>query len=460
MCGLAGIAGNTTAKLRDGFLDLLTVTQLRGRDATGAFVVRNGNETVFAKTLGTPEWLFDLKSFDSLVRGVPKIMAGHCRSKTIGENTVRNAHPYDFENLIGMHNGTLRAYYNMDGYDHKLTDSHCLYHNIDRRGVEETVRDLDPDGAWALVWWDKVENTLNFLRNDKRPLWFAWTKERTAMIWASEPWMFSAVSRHVELWDGSEEGSENKKSPYFQLPPDTWWSFTVNDFPKAGEKHLTFRQPREVKAEGKKPLGFLTNRWREDGGGNGGEVANPFSARSEDAIVRFHQRQAEKFQKEKLNDPVDDVAAEESTTTKDTSKKVKTNSSNVLDFRRGLMNSTNSRESIPSQRLTSSPLSLPKPKEPSTSFCEDYTSTARASHHSLPRVTVRDILGTEYIADKVTGSEMTAGEFEARTGAVCSCCKKPIGDLKEVSAFLDKSLSRFICVTCTTQPEIPLIEKR
>lgn len=48
MCGLAGAVGNTNVKIREAFIDLLLVTQLRGRDATGVFTVAN-NDEVFCR---------------------------------------------------------------------------------------------------------------------------------------------------------------------------------------------------------------------------------------------------------------------------------------------------------------------------------------------------------------------------------------------------------------------------
>ncbi len=86
MCGLVGIAGDTSVALKDAFKGMLLVNQLRGSDSTGVFTVR-GEDVHVAKTLGVPEYLYDTKSFDTAMTGTPKIMAGHGRSKTVGENS-------------------------------------------------------------------------------------------------------------------------------------------------------------------------------------------------------------------------------------------------------------------------------------------------------------------------------------------------------------------------------------
>jgi hypothetical protein len=454
MCGLAGVAGNTNAKIRDAFLDLLLITQLRGRDATGVFTVSKDGAVSVAKEVGPPHELFDRKSFDQAMIGVPKIMAGHCRAKTVGENSRLNAHPYAYDDIVGMHNGTLRNYYQMEGYDHKRTDSYVLYHNIDRYGVQETVRKLDPYGAWALVWWDMQENRLNFLRNDKRPLWFTWNKEKDAMFWCSEPWMFSALARHIDLWDGKEEGKE-PVSPYMQLPVDTLWSFSVNGRPKAGEKFMTFHQPMEIKAEGKEPVGFY------HGGYKGGEVPRPFPGATngqtdpaERSYQTFLQRHQERVRKAaSLDDPVDDISPVAPTTTKTTETQSGKNSSNVLDFRMGLQRTRNSSTntlSLPSKSSKPSPQSSNGSGIDSSVVCSK--TELPPSARPFPQVSLRTVAGVEYISHNVTGQEIPLQEFEARTGSKCSHCKKPIGGLEEVAAFTDKAMSGFICNTCLVEP--------
>ena len=455
MCGLAGVAGNTSMKTRDAFLDLLLVTQLRGRDATGIFTVNNRDKTAVCKEVGPPDNLFDRKSFDEALRGVPKIMAGHCRAKTIGDNNRINAHPYDFDNLVGMHNGTLRGYHNMEGYDYKRTDSHALYHNIDRFGIDETILKLDSDGAYALVWWDKVDNRLNFLRNDKRPLWFAWTKDKTAVFWCSEPWMFSSVARHVDLWDGKDEGKE-PVSPYTQLPPNNLWSFSINGFTKPGEKHLTFHQPRELKPEEREPVGFSRPSLVR-----GGEVANPFQKTCDAVYERFKRRQdATDTLKQLLDDDIKDLTnQEESQSTTPSSGESKKTSSNVLDFRRGLKGSTSSARSTLSLPQKTSQISQPNNKEDGTDGSKGLCGKGSnlPASQGFPRISLRTVAGIPYIAHKDTSTEIDINEFEARTGGKCTFCRKPIGDLSEVAAFTNKALSAFICTTCVEEPKVAVV---
>jgi hypothetical protein len=57
------------------------------------------------------------------------------------------------------------------------------------------------DGAWALIWWDKVMSKLNVLRNAERPLYHLKTKNGNVFM-ASEAWMLEGVlSRNGITYD-------------------------------------------------------------------------------------------------------------------------------------------------------------------------------------------------------------------------------------------------------------------
>lgn len=447
MCGLVGVAGDMSAKTKDGFKDMLLINQLRGTDATGIFTVSAGNTVEVAKSVGTPEVLREMKSFDYAMAGFPKVLAGHCRAKTIGENNRMNAHPYDFENLVGMHNGTLRDYYQWKEYETKRTDSYALYAKLDAGSVEDLMTELSPESAYALVWWDKVSDTLNFLRNDKRPLWFTWSQDKRRLYWASEPWFFGAASRQDTLWDGKpdNEGDE-PRSPYWQLPENQLWSFSVN--PRAGKEERVFQlHPlKELKAEGKKPGNFryhpsYTGRTSTTSSYRGGEVKDPF------------QKPADS-----LNDPVDDIGREPkvlpglpqrkavthcrvvSPTTPSTPAKSESPSSNVSDFRPVSMRGKSSSRKILSLPSKFSKVFQLRTNENPSKACDDSISKTKSL------VSLRTVAGTTYISCAKTNREWTEAVFEQNTKGLCSFCDNPIGDLNEVAEFIGNG--QFICSSC------------
>jgi asparagine synthetase B (glutamine-hydrolysing) len=74
------------------------------------------------------------------------------------------------------------------GFD---VDSQALLSSIDKfgtEGVEEKIH-----GAFALTWWDRRDNTMHFWRNNARPLWLAYAKDRKVVFWASEKDMLTFI---------------------------------------------------------------------------------------------------------------------------------------------------------------------------------------------------------------------------------------------------------------------------
>ena len=117
-----------------------------------------------------------------------KILIGHNRWATQGEVNKQNSHPFSFGNISGVHNGTLHYQSNLPDYTRFEVDSENIYWSFHKKGVEWTLERLD--GAFALVWYDSSKRTLNFARNDERPLWIAELTDGT-IAWASEEGMLT-----------------------------------------------------------------------------------------------------------------------------------------------------------------------------------------------------------------------------------------------------------------------------
>src|SRR6056297_646133 len=124
MCGLVGMFGNIQGKpLYKSFRDMLFMDAVRGKDSTGIALVNSDWEPFVLKAVGTPNRLIqspqEMKKHAKFLdqTGLPaaeshRVLLGHNRAATLGEVDWKNAHPFDFPELIGAHNGTLR-----DGYD-------------------------------------------------------------------------------------------------------------------------------------------------------------------------------------------------------------------------------------------------------------------------------------------------------------------------------------------------------
>lgn len=192
MCGLVGVAGLFNGKEEKALKELLIVDSLRGVDSTGLAVVpRQAGEARITKDLGDPFQLMDTKGFENLFKGMNRVAIGHNRYGTMGKAIRANAHPFEFDTLIGAHNGTLKSKWKIpDGQKYDV-DSQALYAHMDKEGVKDLMQYME--GAWALVWWDKVEETINFLRNKERTLYLAYANDDKCVFWASERWMLEGV---------------------------------------------------------------------------------------------------------------------------------------------------------------------------------------------------------------------------------------------------------------------------
>lgn len=199
MCGLCGVAGTIDGKEEESFKDLLVFNTIRGSDSVGvAEVGRHKTETAWFKMLGPGTEIKYHKKFDALMSGYHKLLMGHNRSATIGNVTLSNAHPFKFTHVTGMHNGTLDTFAKSRLPDsHSFgTDSEAIINAIDTIGPEETFSKLE--GSWTVVWHDQTDGSINFVRNEKRPLIYIFSKDRKTLFFGSEPDLLVGSMRRMD----------------------------------------------------------------------------------------------------------------------------------------------------------------------------------------------------------------------------------------------------------------------
>ena len=204
MCGILTVMTTEGLKfnkdrarfLREGIL----VDTLRGAHSTGVFAAgQESNDTLWFKKpipgydfIHVPNYLSMHNNFDKVYYAI-----AHNRHATKGLVNAVNAHPFEHGDITGVHNGSLTTFRGLAPNINFDTDSEHIIHSLANRGVEDTIQDLD--GSFALVWHDKSDHTMHFIRNDERPFHLAFIKGQDTVVGASDKLMLKLLCSRSDL---------------------------------------------------------------------------------------------------------------------------------------------------------------------------------------------------------------------------------------------------------------------
>lgn len=266
MCGIVGTAGRLAHKDEATIKRLLLLDYFRGPDSTGFSAVRDNGEFHTVKIASHPLDLFDMQRFKSALSGYnSKCFIGHNRAATRGAVTSYNAHPFEFDHIVGCHNGTLESSSVKeieDALGEKFgVDSMALFAAIAKLGINKTMKLLttgkdSQTGAWSLVWYDRKEDSLNFLRNKHRPMWLAYSEDCKQIFWASEWEMINAATRMSSTgYDMYVEKETDHK--FWPTDEDVHYKFDLT----AMQQNYKDEPPKPVvkKLPGKEPVSVVVS---------------------------------------------------------------------------------------------------------------------------------------------------------------------------------------------------------
>lgn len=227
MCGLVLAMGkHTLTQSEIGiFRNMLAFDQLRGEHSTGLFgLFRPYNKAPFFKVnkeclegvdfVRSPLFVNTIGHVSQLAGGVKstewaKAMFGHNRYATMGAVNAVNAHPFTHGHITLAHNGTLRNQSLLPDSEKFEVDSENICYSIDKIGVAETIKRLH--GAFALIWFNAAEMTINVLRNDEREFhlfetstgdWFGCSEEKMGDWLLTRGKTGKTIKNHFECTPG------------------------------------------------------------------------------------------------------------------------------------------------------------------------------------------------------------------------------------------------------------------
>ena len=203
MCGIIGYMtlkdDDRTLSKEKFFREALFTDTLRGNDSTGIMSVKGDAFTWAWSKQAVPAYKFITeKSF--FEREVKTWCAvGHNRAATVGDVNTDNAHPFQHGPIILVHNGTLRSTYVLPHDNKKIqVDSELIAYNLSQEAPEDANKVLDKlSGAFALVWFDNRDESVNFVRNSERPMHFGINRMNDLLLFASDGFLLNFCSQRL-----------------------------------------------------------------------------------------------------------------------------------------------------------------------------------------------------------------------------------------------------------------------
>ena len=192
MCGIVGYISqneNLYKGPKDHFMRYaLALDTLRGDDSTGLVTLSKKFTVKTMKSmLPGDAYVHSADYLKNFKVGWAQI--GHNRAATAGKVTIENAHPFTFGDVTLVHNGTLyQDGKSLPTYDHSLpVDSMQIALALSKFPPEKATEVLSQiDGAFALVWSDRRDGSINMARNSERPLHFTFNSNKSVMWYMSD----------------------------------------------------------------------------------------------------------------------------------------------------------------------------------------------------------------------------------------------------------------------------------
>ena len=217
MCGIVSyVSGRFTfdKDIADSLLQMIVCDTVRGAHSTGIMYEDDVNVYTYKRPLSG----FDFVQLPEAKRVInnfhhSRFLVGHNRAATIGAVSQENAHPFQHDHITGVHNGTLTNHRTLTKSTFNATvDSEYIFKALSE--VDKSSEVIDKiNGAFALIWYNSLSDTLHFVRNEDRPYCFAKVKDEDTLLGASE--------KEMLMWIAKRNGVEIEKT-FIPKALDEW----------------------------------------------------------------------------------------------------------------------------------------------------------------------------------------------------------------------------------------------
>lgn len=177
-------------RIRD-FIDMAELGSYSNHDGTGAF---NRSGVVFK----TEEALHSMKSQEVVdkLEGSHEIVL-HVRMSTRGSVCDSNAHPFEHEDRVLAHNGTMHSLDNPESDSVSVDSEKFLYQTVETEAeteVERLKNSLERTSGWLSIFYRDVENGNTYYFRNRASFEFGRTSEE--IVGATDSSRLDALNRY------------------------------------------------------------------------------------------------------------------------------------------------------------------------------------------------------------------------------------------------------------------------
>lgn len=198
MCGLFGCItkrdfnlDKRDSNIRNSIIKGLAIAmEDRGSHSTGIAGIDDKHYSIKKEAKRASEFV-EGKQFKSVIDKNYPILIGHTRLATVGAVSDKNAHPFQFGDIIGAHNGHVTNWLQVNS--ELDVDSEAIFYLLDKNNNDYKKSFKELYGNFAITWFDIKQPHRIHLVVDGNPLNLVYVHDLKTYFYASEEYPLQGV---------------------------------------------------------------------------------------------------------------------------------------------------------------------------------------------------------------------------------------------------------------------------